>query len=131
MAIVVVSDVRRCQRSGRVWLRVGVCVMHVLGVYLRAVGHAQDVFPPPALQDTHTQRRHANVLPQKHALSPPQLAAVLHRGEQNQLISQFLDDHWEGQESSRAVGISDYGHVTADHVSYLDEDRKTVDVIGQ
>lgn len=83
--VVVISDVCRCQRSGRVWLRVGACVMRVrvLSVHLRAVGRTQDVFPLPALQDARTQRRNANVPPQKRTLSPPQLAAVLQIDEQN------------------------------------------------
>lgn len=51
--------------------------VRVLSVHLRAVGRTQDVFPLPALQDARTQRRHANVPPQKRTLSPPQLAAVL------------------------------------------------------
>lgn len=82
---IVLSHMWHCERGWLAWLGVGVRVkrVRVLCVHLRAVGGAQDVFPPPALQGAHTQRRHANVPPHRHALGPPQLAGVLQKGKQN------------------------------------------------
>lgn len=41
-------------------------------------------------------------------------------------------DRGKSHSTSASVSVSMImGHVTADHVSYLDEDRKTVDAIRQ
>lgn len=86
IATVVLSHMCHCQRGGCVWLGVGACVksVRVLSVHLRAASCTQNAFPPPALQDAHTQLCHAHVLPHTHALSPPQLAGVLQKEANNQ-----------------------------------------------